>query len=52
MIGYLAVGIDVKFLLVTIFVSRLEMNEIVLARLINTHTYQYAATFKNTEVLL
>ena len=51
MIGvFFVVGIDVNFLLLpfllaTIFVTRLEITEILSTRLINSNTHQYAAIY-------
>ena len=40
------------FLLVTVFVTRLEITETLLTRLISGNASQYVATFKTTEALL
>ena len=43
---FIAVGIDVYFFPVTTFVTRLEIDEILSTRRINSNTHQYAVTFK------
>ena len=42
--AFILVGIDVYLVSFTIFVTRLEINKIVLIRQINSNTHQYAAT--------
>ena len=41
-----------SFFLVTIFATRLEITEVLLTKLLNSNTRQYAATFKTIETVL